>query len=58
MDVTITEKLQKCTDRKEELRRIRQRNAVCVVTLVLSAIYKLEASLKLLSLCPGRYILA
>ena len=58
---TITEKLQKYTDLKEELIRIWQLNTACIIPLVLSTMgnitNKLHESLKLLNLRPALYIL-
>jgi hypothetical protein len=58
---TITGKLQKGTDLKEELARIWQLQAVCVLPLVLSATgvipNKLHGSLKQLNFRPALYIL-
>jgi hypothetical protein len=58
---TITEKLQKYTDLKEELTRIWQLNAVYIEPLVASTMCitpnKIHNSMKLLYLCPDLYIL-
>jgi hypothetical protein len=55
----IVKKLQKYTDLKEELTRIWQLNAICIVPLVLSTSIipcQICNSLKLLHLYPGLYI--
>jgi len=58
---TITEKLQKHTDPKEEQTRIWQLNVVYIEPLVASTKCitpnKIHNSIKLLCLCPGLYIL-
>jgi hypothetical protein len=56
---TVTKKLQKYTDLKEELTRIYQMNAVCVVPLLLTTMgiipNKLYDTLNQLNLCPDLY---
>jgi hypothetical protein len=58
---TITEKLHKYTDLKEELTRIRQLNAVYIGPLLASTKdiipNKTHSSVKLLCLCPAPYII-
>ena len=58
---TITVKLQKYTDMKEELIRLWQLKTAYVIALVLSTVRiilnKLQKSLKLLYVCPALYML-
>ena len=58
---TITEKLQKFTDLKEELTRIWQLNAIYIGPLGASTKgiipNKIHNSVKLLCVCPGLYFL-